>query len=591
MVIREKLLAWFSKLTKFLAHPTMDWSSLDDVGVSTEGGYDKQAIKKMIERKRKNDLIRRKEFDKLRSREGRGVGVMARVSVSASSLVTDQGGREVTLKKIDEIEAQMSKQWWKGRQTPSLAEVADESTQVHSRDAQAQRTDAERLSRPFLKSRRQFIPTRPIGFGVQALEQADTEVGVGMSSELPSRLASGQHVAAIPKRVLSGGALPITGTLATKFFSAQDPSIQTDPELEEAAIRFANKDDAGAERSLLQALRGSHATPELALSWVSALLDLYRVTNKRVEFDSALVEFSSYLANSSPLWTRGVGTPEPQSKETQAVSSMRDQEPHKEIVKAPSHPVWICPELLSVTAMEQLRLAITVNPMPWHLDWSQLQRISVDAMSMLGEFFGGLCDESVDLQVSGASALVRTLHAMVPSGRRDVNAAWWGVRLNVLRAMQLREEFQRAAVDCHETYGVPTPVWTPSSCRCVDASLAQPTGVDAQRALLAAQARAASLEAADPSLHMLTLKGELLGDATQAFSGLSGATLAGQRIVVQCAHLVRVDFSAAGSLLSWAATRQSEGCHVEFRNVHGLVAAFFHLIGISAHGLVVPKAI
>jgi len=53
---------------------------------------------------------------------------------------------------------------------------------------------------------------------------------------------------------------------------------------------------------------------------------------------------------------------------------------------------------------------------------------------------------------------------------------------------------------------------------------------------------------------------------------------------------VRVDFSAAGSILNWVATRQASGCHVQFRDVHRLVAAFFTVIGINEHARVIPRA-
>ena len=59
--------------------------------------------------------------------------------------------------------------------------------------------------------------------------------------------------------------------------------------------------------------------------------------------------------------------------------------------------------------------------------------------------------------------------------------------------------------------------------------------------------------------------------------------------MVSCTHLIRVDFSAAGSLLNWAATRQAEGCNLQFRDVHRLVAAFFHVIGIQEHARVLVR--
>jgi ABC-type transporter Mla MlaB component len=87
----------------------------------------------------------------------------------------------------------------------------------------------------------------------------------------------------------------------------------------------------------------------------------------------------------------------------------------------------------------------------------------------------------------------------------------------------------------------------------------------------------------------LELRGEVLGDATQALAGLESVQVSGGRVVVSCRNLIRVDFSAAGSILNWVALRQAEGHLVQFQDVHRLVAAFFNVIGINEHAKVVLR--
>ena len=55
-----------SKMAQFVRHPTKDWSALDAQEPPQESGFSKQALKEMIERKRQNDFVRRREFDYLR---------------------------------------------------------------------------------------------------------------------------------------------------------------------------------------------------------------------------------------------------------------------------------------------------------------------------------------------------------------------------------------------------------------------------------------------------------------------------------------------------------------------------------------------
>ena len=108
-----------SKVAKFVRHPTKDWAELDQPEPEQDSGYSKQSLKEMIERKRQNDFVRRREFDqlrKLRRNEPIAASDQAdRPSSFHSSMASNQDERATTIKKIDEIEAQMSKQWWKGK--------------------------------------------------------------------------------------------------------------------------------------------------------------------------------------------------------------------------------------------------------------------------------------------------------------------------------------------------------------------------------------------------------------------------------------------------------------------------------------------
>ena len=89
---------------------------------------------------------------------------------------------------------------------------------------------------------------------------------------------------------------------------------------------------------------------------------------------------------------------------------------------------------------------------------------------------------------------------------------------------------------------------------------------------------------------VVELTGEILGEAADALARLEQARQGGERLVISCANLIRVDFSAAGSILNWVARRQAEGCNIQFREVHRLVAAFFHVIGINDHARVVLRS-
>ena len=122
-----------SKMVKFVRNPATNWSNLDAAQTDREDALSKQLLKEMIERKRRNDFVRKREFDmlrKLRKREAMGgVGVaqdpaVSRPSFFQSSLPSSPDDRAQTIKKIDDIEAQMSMQWWKTKSARSSEQPA-----------------------------------------------------------------------------------------------------------------------------------------------------------------------------------------------------------------------------------------------------------------------------------------------------------------------------------------------------------------------------------------------------------------------------------------------------------------------------------
>ena len=106
-----------SKVVRFVRNPATNWSDLDEPESVGDSGNSRQMLKELVERKKRNDFVRKREFEmlrKLRRREMAGSQASApRPSFFQSSLPSKPDERAQTLKKIDEIEAQMSMQWWK----------------------------------------------------------------------------------------------------------------------------------------------------------------------------------------------------------------------------------------------------------------------------------------------------------------------------------------------------------------------------------------------------------------------------------------------------------------------------------------------
>jgi ABC-type transporter Mla MlaB component len=590
-----------SKMAKFVRHPTTDWNELDKLESEPappepDNGYSKQALKEMIERKRQNDFVRRLEFDHLRKLR-RNVptinpDVAGRPSFFQSSMASNLDERATTLKKIDEIEAQMSKQWWKGKQDEAM--VPGDGPPESGRpplagDEQAPMNVASRAGQD------EFKPTQPPGAlsaGEPGHDADDVPTQMGMiAADDHESAAVSQHLmlpSGFGSLNFEGGS---SGFSTSKLFSLDLGDSLADPDLEEAAIRFANGDDAGAEAGLLAALGADKVAPESAVAWATALFDLYRATGQKTSFDSFAIDYAVRFGRSAPGW---FSIPELLGQDTLAPSSESVG-----LAVQLSQTEWECPSELDLPAVHALTASLAFATVPWHLNWSGLTSITPDAAKALARLFADWCSQPVSLQFDSADVLEKTLRSYTPSGDRQVDYCWWALRLDALRILRLQDEFELAALDFCVTYEVSPPPWEDALCECLNdlwdfstsglgalgSRFGAPSGHQAD-----SHHDAGAHHGADASpVAVVALSGEVQGDAAEALNKFQDGLKGADRLVISCANLIRVDFSAAGSILNWVALREAEGCQVQFHNVPHLVAAFFSVIGINEHAKVILR--
>ena len=110
--------SFFRKVVRFVANPATDWTELNSRQEdSRELELEKSELKAMIERKRRNDFVRKREFDMLRKVRRDGLSPDQLAALGSSSKLDDstavppdsrgpKAGSGVKA-KIDEIEQQM----------------------------------------------------------------------------------------------------------------------------------------------------------------------------------------------------------------------------------------------------------------------------------------------------------------------------------------------------------------------------------------------------------------------------------------------------------------------------------------------------
>ena len=597
MATQDNSSGLLSKVAKFVRNPTTDWADLDKVESELEPdsdsvsppGYNKLALKNMIERKRHDDGIRKREFDQLRKLR-RNTPVMSSEMTGAASLFrgttsySDLDERAMTLKKIDEIEAQMSKQWWKGRNNPALGTTNSPVLPVTIKQPEM------RESGESLFDKRSAFPSTQAVFGRSGIDDAPTLMGLAGNAD--SLLTDPTTWYPAKTEVVKRQEVDSGGFAASKLFAVEMSDSLSDPELEEAAIRFANGDDAGAESVLLTALQTHGGSVGSADVWAVALFDLYRGTGQHASFESLALDYAKRFGRTAPAW---FSTPE-----QLGLKSILAQSAAKPSPNASGPLLWHCPAALTTSAIAELQTITMTESTVWSLNWVDLQTITPSAAQTLAKLFANWCETPVAFHFESVEVLERVLREATQVGNKKMALFWWQLRLDMCRILRLQDDFELVALDYCVTYEVSPPPWRDARCkRLYQLPNAHPPESDVSSGVSGAPNLEWGNTSSFPpsvlqerdtqSADEIELTGELQGDAANVLISLEAASRSTKQVVISCERLIRVDFSAAGSILNWVANGESLGCQIEFQNVPCLVAAFFNLIGINEHAQVITR--
>ena len=576
-----------SKMVRFVRNPTVQWTELDSLAEDRESQYSKQMLKEMIERKRRNDFVRRREFDQLRKLRQREVlqghrteDASNRPSLFQSSMASPDE-RAVTLKKIDEIEAQMSQQWWKSKQsgneageTMPLTMPPGETQPVSGPDTQAA-ADARAFAPTVpatLSSPLAAASAAPMAPSPVAPLFANDSMAVGRFGGVDAALQAEPEVHPSFSPTVPGGVPPV---------AVQLERFVHEPDLEEAAIRYANGDHEGAESGLLQVLEQHRQDdPEQQLELWMTLFDLYRATGQQDRFESLAIDFAAQYSRSAPLW---FSLPDQLGVQVSSSDEAGDAPGRREFS-------WNAPQRLAVSSVAALQASVERAASPWTLAWSRIAGIDDAAVPLLADLFTRWADKQGQFVFSGVDRLETLLEIMTQSGDRTSGTEWWRLRMSALRLMGRPDEFELVALDYCVTFEVSPPSWVAPKCGYSDdnaSANAQPQANE--RDMLASDFGELTLPPPIDNGPAALLSGVIEGDAVPLLQPLQELVKPGVPLVIACDKLMRIDFAAAGSVLNWAADLQSQGHVVHFQNLHRLIAVFFNVIGINEHAWVIPR--
>jgi ABC-type transporter Mla MlaB component len=628
-----------SRVVKFVKSPTTRWSDLDRSHADSDDMQSRQELKEMIERKKRNDFVRNREFDTLRKLRRKETLTEKDLRPGPASFFTSSqpaGGtdeRARTLKKIDEIEAQMANAWFRrkgdqalqqasstlpGRVRAGATDAAPPPSQPQSQPqpaataaATAAPAPAAAAPAPNPAAARAFAPTVPMAYAErQQLQKGEPPA----AAPTPAHAHAHVHAAPPPAHGQIGpvGAMPAAPDTIVEaprpkpapmpvFGDMSDFQVEVvagaklPPAIEEAAIRYANGDAAGAEAGLCELVAAGGSHEDDVDTWLT-LFDLYRLMGQQGQFDDAALNFAARFGRSAPQWGAEAG----------AGSSPMSIHPAAPVRNSTAKFHWTCPAALNAAAVVALEAALRRYAPPWRVDWRALKSVDAAALPALQETFQRWAEAPVQLRFVGVEVLLEALAKQSPAENRDVDPLWWKTRLALLRALGEMEEFDLVALNYCVTYEVSPPAWEDPKNGYSPVSEEGHTIIGQEQDELAEPPETAppseasshhfghsdfmadSVSAPDGAVTRADLTGELLTAAADALKQIKFG-LDTRAIDLNCGELRRVDFGAAGDLLNWAMEQKAAGRQVSFRQVNRLVAAFFGVIGITEAARVILR--
>ena len=561
--------SFFRKVVKFVANPATEWSDLSPPSSEArETEFAKSELKAMIERKRRNDFVRKRELDLLRKVRREGLSPEQLAALGGSSRLDDSEARmpdnaarpdSGVKAKIDEIEQQMVGDTYSGamRRVPDFYNAPTQPAAMQAHPPP---------------------PSRPAPLAREGLVVDSDDMPRSAPAVAPAEAVVSSAVSPLPP--LDFDAAP--GDFAHPF-SADVSEVVHDPDLDEAVIAFANADFELCEQSLagLTGFNGSRA--QHAETWL-VLFDLYRAIGQQHKFESLALDYAQQFGWSAPQWFSMPRLVAEAASEERPSSSRID-----------GQVGWVCPEFVDADAVARLRSQTLQMPLPWVFDFGALRGIDAEACARMSELFRAWIAQKLDMRWLSGDRLFTILADAAPTGVRDVDPAYWQLRLDALRMANRPDQFDEAAIDYCVTYEVSPPSWERALCQVRVSGSDQSTTSPPLSVVSEVSTSFVESQLADDAglvqMAGVELSGQLVGDIGPILKKMDLQLGNSAFVNVSCARLIRVDFIAAGDLLNWVLARRGESRSVSFIEAHRLVALFFGAMGINEHAKVKVRVV
>lgn len=321
-----------------------------------------------------------------------------------------------------------------------------------------------------------------------------------------------------------------------------------DTVIEQAAIDFANGEDALAESVLLEAINGAPKSDKIERIWLM-LFDLYRVVGNREGFNSLELNYARLFEKQPPVWAEAAAVTETAGRGSAATLFKGD--------------------LVGPNAVGLAQLADALAVPGSRLDFSKVKAIDADGCEALLGCVAKARKKKVGFVFAGLESLAALLEPRV--AQRDPAQAQWRMLLECYQQQGRQEDFDNLAVDFAVTFEISPPSWEAAYVP------AKPAGAQKAAARPQPAAQAAGGDA-------FVLSGEIRSGRLDGLEAYLGEH---EQAIVDMSGVTRMDFSSAGMMLNFVTPSWQRGVSVVLRHPNHMVAALLNVVGVGAMASIV----
>lgn len=332
------------------------------------------------------------------------------------------------------------------------------------------------------------------------------------------------------------------------------PASEAAALVEEAAIMYANGQSDLVEQMLKNAIEEDLLGDKTRTAWLM-LFDLYLVNGKQQEFENLSIEYASKFETSPPTWTN------------------TSQQNAKPVPAAPGNTTPMVPfsgklDASSAKLIERAQ-KLAENFRTMRLEFVRVSGADATGCAMLLELLTKLQKTGHDLILVGAPELAEKIRGIIEVGRRDESEAPWLLLLEILRLLNREKDFEEASIDYCVTFEVSPPAFVAPKNKVITDSTESPAPKDEAEGFL--------------------MPAVVEGRIDNLIVSIAAYSDEHSPAIIDCSRLGRVDFNAAGRLLTGLAPFCGIGKTIEFHHVNHLVAELFNVIGLKDLVRIVPR--